>query len=146
MNKKIKLLLTALLMVFVFVACDDDEDLSDNIVIFKAELKGANEVPPNNSEAKGSTILTYNKTTMKFNAVTTYSGLTPTGGHIHMAEKGVNGPAIFPFGDNLASPITFQSGMLTEEQADALMDEELYVNLHTEAYPGGEIRGQLEKQ
>ena len=139
------LFITVLLLAFVVTSCDDD-DIDDNIVMFKAELKGTNEVPSNTSEAKGNTVLTFNKKTMKFNATTTYTGLTPTGGHIHMAEKGVNGAVVYPFGTNLASPIVFQSGVLTEEQAKALMDEKLYVNLHTEAYPGGEIRGQLEKQ
>ena len=139
-------LITVLFLAFTFTSCDDDDDADDNITIFKAELKGSNEVPSNTSEAKGTTLLTFNKKTMKFNAVTTYTGLTPAGGHIHMAEKGVNGAVVYPFGTTLTSPITFQSGVLTEEQVEALMDEKLYVNLHTELFPSGEIRGQLEKQ
>ena len=129
------------------MACDKEDDkVDDNIVIYKAMLKGSDEVPSNASTANGTTILTFNKDTKKFNAVTTYSGLTPMGGHIHMAAKGANGPVIYPFGDNLSSPITYQSGVLTDEQVKALMDEMLYSNLHTTAYPGGEIRGQLMKQ
>ena len=146
MNKKIKFLLAAFVMVFVFASCDDKDDVKVDTVIYKAELKGSNEVPSNTSEAKGNSVLTFNKVTKKFQVVTTYSGLTPMGGHIHMAEKGANGAVVFPLGDKLASPITFQSGVLTAEQIKALEDGHLYVNLHTEMYPGGEIRGQLMKQ
>ncbi len=146
MNKRIMLFITVLLFAFVLTSCDDDNVDDDNIIMFKAELKGSNEVPSNTSEAKGTTLLTFNKKTMMFNASTTYTGLTPLGGHIHMAEKGVNGAVVYPFGTKLTSPIVFQSGVLTEDQVKALMDEKLYVNLHSEAYPGGEIRGQLEEQ
>ena len=147
MRKTFKLLLTALFFAAIFFACDTNDDkLDDNIVIFKAMLKGSDEVPSNTSTATGTTILTFNKDTKKFNAVTTYSGLTPVAGHIHMAAKGTNGPVVYPFGVNLSSPITYQSDVLTDEQVKALMDEMLYSNLHTAAFPGGEIRGQLMKQ
>lgn len=146
MRKTFKFLITVLIFAAFFVACTDDDDEKDNIIVFKAMLKGSSEVPSNGSSATGNTILTFNSVTKKFNAVTTYSGLVPTGGHIHMAAVGENGSVVYPFGDNLASPITFQSGVLTEDQVAALMSEKLYVNLHTTEFPGGEIRGQLMKQ
>ena len=145
MRKTFMFLITIFIFGALFVSCDDDDD-KDNVLIFKAMLKGSSEVPSNTSTATGNTILTFNSITMKFNAVTTYSGLEPTGGHIHMAAVGENGAVVYPFGNNLSSPITFQSGVLTEEQVTALMSEMLYVNLHTEAFPGGEIRGQLLKE
>ena len=147
MRKTFKLLLTALFFAAIFFACDTNDDkLDDNIVIFKAMLKGSDEVPSNTSTATGTTILTVNKDTKKVNAVTTDSVVTPVAGHIHMAAKGTTGPVIYPFGVNLSSPITSQSDVLTDEQVQALMDEMLYSNLHTAAFPGGEIRGQLMKQ
>ena len=145
MRKTFMFLITVFIFGALFVSCDDEDD-KDNVLIFKAMLKGSSEVPSNTSTATGNTILTFNSITMKFNAVTTYSGLEPTGGHIHMAAVGENGAVVYPFGNNLSSPITFQSGVLTEEQVAALMSEKLYVNLHTVAFPGGEIRGQLMKQ
>ena len=145
-KKKIKLFITVLLFAFLVTACSDDDNEDDKIVMFKAELKGSNEVPSNTSEAKGTTLLTFNKKTMMFSATTTYTGLTPTGGQISMAEKGTRGPVIYQFGTKLESPIVYQSALLTETQVKALMDENLYVNLPTSLHPGGEIRGQLEKQ
>lgn len=147
MRKSILLLVAALFFAVFFVACDKDDDSDkDKLTIYKAELKGSSEVPSNTSEATGTTFLTFNEDAKTFTAVTTYMGLTPAGGHIHMAAEGANGAVVYPFGTNLTSPISFQSGVLTVEQIKALEDEMLYVNLHTEAYPGGEIRGQLIKQ
>ncbi len=147
MRNTFKLLITGLFFATLFMACEKDGELDDdNITIFKAMLKGSSEVPSNTSTATGTAILTFNEDTKKFTVVTTYMGLTPTAGHIHMAAEGVNGAVIYPFGTNLASPITFESGVLTDEQIKALKEKMLYVNLHTTAFPGGEIRGQLMKQ
>ncbi len=46
----------------------------------------------------------------------------------------------------LTSPITFTTPALTATQEADLMANQMYVNLHTVAFPGGEIRGQLIKQ
>ena len=113
--------------------------------IFKATLKGSGEVPANPSTATGNTTLTYNGATKTFTAVTSYSGIKPTMGHIHKAAVGQNGPVVFPFTE-LASPITLTSAPLTDDQVNALFKDSMYVNLHTTKYPGGEIRGQLTKQ
>lgn len=143
MKNTTRLFVAALLLVSVS-ACEKDEK-KDNTTIFKAEMTGAKEVPPTNSEATGTTTLTYNGDTKKFTAVTTYKGLTPTAGHIHLGAKGENGPPVFPF-TSLASPIVLESGVLTDDQIRALFKDSMYVNLHTEAHPGGEIRAQLTRQ
>ena len=113
--------------------------------VFTATLKGSSEVPANPSTATGSTTLTYNGATKTFTAVTSYSGIKPTMGHIHKAAVGQNGPVVFPF-TKLESPITLTSGPLTDDQVNALFKDSMYVNLHTDKYPGGEIRGQLTKK
>ena len=117
----------------------------NDTTVFTATLKGSSEVPANPSTATGSTTLTYNGATKTFTAVTTYSGIKPIMGHIHKAAVGQNGPVVFPF-IKLESPITLTSGPLTDDQVNALFKDSMYVNLHTEKYPGGEIRGQLMKK
>ena len=144
MYKSFKLLFTVALFSFAFISCEKDKD-SDNTTVFKATLTGASEVPAVTTSATGSATLTYNGDTKMFTAVTTYTGLTPTMGHIHKAIAGTNGPVIFPF-TSLVSPITLTSSVLTDAQVKALFADSMYVNLHTAAYPGGEIRGQLMKQ
>lgn len=144
MIKTLKLL-TALFIFTTLLSCEKDDKPNSDLVTFKATLSGNNEVPANASTATGNSTLTYNKSSKKFTIVTTYTGLTPTMGHIHKAAKGTNGAAIFPFPDVSKSPITLESSM-TDAQYEALVKDSMYVNLHTEAHPGGEIRGQLMKQ
>lgn len=142
---KIIKLLTAALFFTTLLSCHKKDEPNKDITIFKAMLKGASEVPPNPSTATGTSTLTYNSSTKTFTDVTSFSGLTPVAGHIHEGAIGENGPPIFPFTD-LSSPITLHSPALTDEQVTALFKDSMYVNLHTKAYPGGEIRGQLIKQ
>jgi|SRR5665213_517918 len=123
----------------------DTATTKSETTIFKAELKGSGEVPANPSTASGTSTLTYNSATKTFTDVTSYTGLTPSMGHIHKGVVGTNGPVVFPFID-LKSPITLTSPALTDDQVNALFKDSMYVNLHTTKYPGGEIRGQLIKQ
>lgn len=74
----------------------------------------------------------------------TYAGLTGPAGaaHIHgPADPGANAGVVVPFAD-AASPIT-GTATLTAEQVTELMAGRYYVNVHTAANGGGEIRGQI---
>jgi hypothetical protein len=133
---------------FGFITCSNNND-DDNstptpvIVSFNAILNGTSEVPPNNTTmATGTATLSYNKTTKIFILYVTYSGLTPTDGHVHVGAVGVDGPVVFPL-TSLTSPINFTSRALTTAEETDLLANLYYVNLHTTAFPGGEIRGQL---
>jgi hypothetical protein len=128
------------------VSCSSDEDNPDPEVIFMATLNGASETPPNASEASGTATLTYNKDTKIFTIVVTYSGVTASAAHIHKAAVGVPGGVVFPFSAPLTSPINYTSPVLTTSQDSALNANLYYVNIHSEMYGGGEIRGQLIKQ
>lgn len=113
---------------------------------FKATLNGANERPnPNASTATGSSTASFNVTTKILTITTTYTGITPSAGHIHTGAASIAGPITFGF-TSLTSPIVFTTVPLTPAQETDLMANLMYVNLHTTAFPGGEIRGQLIKQ
>ena len=114
--------------------------------LFKATMTGANESTPNPSTATGLALVTFNKETKIFTSIVTYTGITPSGGHIHKGAVGVAGPVVFAFASPLTSPISYTSAALTTEQEADLNGGLYYANLHTSAYPGGEIRGQLIKQ
>ena len=78
----------------------------------------------------------------------TYSGLTPLGAHFHTGAPGASGPIAIELPKNNAakdgyvSPIEGEN-TFTDVQTAALLSNGVYVNLHTTAYPGGEIRADL---
>jgi hypothetical protein len=134
-----------LFLFFVGISCSNDDDNSTPnpvIVTFNATLNGASEVPANASEATGTATASYNKTTKILTLNLTYSGITPKMGHIHVGAVGVSGPVVFPF-SNLMSPFSYTSPALDATQEADLLANKYYVNLHTDAFPAGEIRGQL---
>lgn len=116
---------------------------------FIATLSGANERPtPNASTATGSSTLVFNTDTKIFTITTTYSGLTgtATASHIHKGDATVAGPVVFGFSNVTVSPIVYTSVALDATKEADLRAGLFYVNVHTAANPGGEIRGQLIKQ
>jgi len=102
-------------------------------------------VPKNSSEEIGSAVLVFNNATKIFTITVNHTVASPTAGHIHLGAFGVNGDPIFTF-STLASPFTYTSMALTEAQEADLNAELYYVNIHSAAFPNGEIRGQLFKQ
>jgi hypothetical protein len=119
---------------------------SQKVEIFEAALSAAQEVPPAASSGSGQAEVQFDTLTQVMKWKVNYTGLTGpvTGAHIHgPAGPGQNAGIAVPFGGNLnASPIQGEA-RLTPQQADQLMSGQWYVNLHTAANPGGEIRGQL---
>ena len=111
-----------------------------------ATLQGASEVPPVTSSATGKLEATVNQQTMVMNYTVTYSGLsggTATAGHFHgPAAATANAGVAVPFSGSLASPIKGEA-TLTAAQLTQVLAGMWYVNLHTAAHPGGEIRGQV---
>jgi len=116
-------------------------------VTYHATLSGKSEVPPTSSNGTGSATVTVDPSTGMASWSVTYSGLSgpATAAHIHCgAAAGANGPVAVPFGNNPPNPITGQSTQpMTKAQLDDLQAGKCYVNIHTAANPGGEIRGQL---
>jgi hypothetical protein len=117
---------------------------------FTADLKGSSEVPANTTTGTGSATVTLDSATNKITWNVTFSGLTgaATAAHIHgPAPVGKNAGVMIWLstkGQPAASPVS-GSGTLTAAQAADLMNGQCYVNVHTAANPGGEIRGQLMK-
>jgi hypothetical protein len=132
--------------VLVFAVSCKKSDTTSSDVIFKATINGASETPANASTATGTATLTFNTDTKIFSIVVTFSGITATASHIHKGDVGVAGNVIFPFPTPITSPINYTSAALDASQEADLNANLYYVNIHSAAYPGGEIRGQLIKQ
>ncbi len=106
-------------------------------------LSAANEVPPNSSGGTGTGKVDLDGNVVKWTV--SYSGMTGpvTAGHFHgPAMPGANAGVVVPFTGSMASPIT-GTATLTDAQLADLKDGKYYINLHTAAHPGGEIRGQI---
>jgi CHRD domain len=115
-------------------------------IVLKADLKGANEVPPNTSPATGTAEATLDTATRNLTYTITYSALSgpALGAHFHgPVEAGKNAGIVLPF-KTVQSPIE-GSATLTENQAADLLAGKWYANVHTAANPGGELRGQMMK-
>ena len=109
----------------------------------QVSLRGASEVPPVTTSASGSGTVTI-KDDRSVSAKITVTGMTATAAHIHEAAAGSNGPVIVPF--TKTSDNTFEApagAKLTDAQYASYKAGKLYVNVHSAANPGGEIRAQL---
>ncbi|HUH36730.1 MAG TPA: CHRD domain-containing protein [Spongiibacteraceae bacterium] len=110
----------------------------------RVELSGAQEVPVVETQAKG-------KATLKVDAdgtirgVVTTSNVDGTMAHIHQAPAGQNGGVVVPLQKAEDGDWTVpDNAQLNAEQMQQLQAGNLYINVHSAAHPGGEIRGQIE--
>jgi hypothetical protein len=123
-------------------------------VVRSARLNGAQEGVPTAATGVGGVIVDpSDPTNIKITGGITFSGLTPTAGghHIHQAPMGnPTGTGGVIIGLTLAgdgvTAIVPPNTTLTAAQYVALLAGELYFNVHTIAYPNGEIRGQINLQ
>jgi CHRD domain len=106
------------------------------------KLSGAQEVPPVTASGSGSGKIMVGDDGALSGSVTT-TGVQGMAAHIHQGAAGTNGPVIIPLtkeGDTYKVPA---GAKLNADQIKAFEAGDLYVNVHTAANKGGEIRGQL---
>lgn len=106
-------------------------------------LTGGVEVPPVTTSATGTGKISVSPDRTVSGSIK-ISGMVPTMAHIHEAATGKNGPPIIALiknaSDSFAVPI---DSKLTDMQYKSYMAGNLYVNVHSDQYPDGEIRAQL---
>ena len=117
---------------------------------FIANLNGSNEVPATSSSATGSLIAILSKGQKSLTFSLQTQGLQNIiAAHFHHARQGVTGPVVKTININhqtgTASGVwtSTDAQPLTPELVQALLNGDIYVNVHTLQFPGGEIRGQL---
>jgi hypothetical protein len=133
----------AILCVFLIIpSCSNDDNNSTPTPVITTFTAALTPVAGTGSAAYGDVKLEFNQTAKTFEITVNYTGLTPNHGHIH----GADGAIVFPFPDATVStsPIKL-SFAITDAQIVELMANHYYVNLHTTAFPAGEISGTLIK-
>jgi len=124
-----------------------------SIIRFEAILDGAQEVPPNASPASGLVLLDYDTLANTFDLDLFVEDLLApiTASHIHRAPIGVNGPVIVPLSppgvfvpDGPGLRLLLDDVPFPVADIANLLAGTTYVNVHTQVFPGGEIRGQLQ--
>lgn len=113
-------------------------------IALTATLSGAAEKPTSTtSAATGTFVGSIDQTSRVLSYTVTYSGITPIAGHLHRitAADGTGG-VVIPFA-SLTSPIIGTTSTLRQSQVDSMKNGFFYANLHTSAYPAGEIRGDI---
>ncbi|MDT0331157.1 CHRD domain-containing protein [Nocardiopsis lambiniae] len=133
---------------------DPNSTKGEKAVFFTAELSGAEEVPTadgpavGDPEGYGRALISIKGDRVTF-ALEWEGTEAPTLGHVHRGAAGENGDVELVFFDT-ALPDTLhavagQTTITDEELALGLLTDPsgFYVNLHTEEFPGGAVRGQL---
>ncbi|MBK8634390.1 MAG: CHRD domain-containing protein [Saprospiraceae bacterium] len=114
---------------------------------FSADINGEQSVPSVASTAKGTASFTLTDAGLIYNI--TLTGLKPTNAHFHKGAAGANGGVVRGLfsemvGNSIRGVWTSNDAQpLTKELIADLLKGNLYVNFHTPAFPGGEIRGQV---
>jgi len=162
------ILATLALTASAFAACDDDDDDTTapqrNATV---ALSPANEIAttPVVSTATGTATFTIVGNTLTYAVGVSNLTTTPVGAHIHSGPPTANGPIIFDFfptGTTIPSALTnpaLASGTIDLTSANIsnranvtisgdslrklLAAGQLYTNVHTTRFPGGEIRGNI---
>jgi glucose/arabinose dehydrogenase len=120
---------------------------SDGTTIFRFPLEGGQQVPAANSGGTGSCTVTVNALTGGVSVGCSYSGLNAdaTVSHIHgPAAPGENAGVILPLTvAGGTSGLVTGGGTLGPLEIQQILDGQTYVNVHSTAFPPGEIRGQI---
>jgi hypothetical protein len=138
--------IVAMLAVLALTACagmrEKMPDWMPGSGAMKVSLTGAEEVPPAKSDGKGTGSFRVAEDGTISGSVTT-DGVKGTMAHIHQGAKGQNGPVIVPLTKNGDTYMVPEGRKLTPDQLKALKAGNLYVNVHSDRYKGGEVRAQL---
>ncbi|MEP6730421.1 MAG: CHRD domain-containing protein [bacterium] len=146
-------------MFAILSACGSDSAVAAGNATYVAVLTGARELPAVQTGATGTATFTRNGTSVEY-SVSASGFTTPlTVGHVLIGGPGVVGPVIAAFNIaaqsgivatgtiDLSRSVTQGNITISGDSLRALFDNgNAYVNLHSAAWPGGEIRGQIVKQ
>jgi hypothetical protein len=134
-------IVASMLLAAGLAACAMTEDPT---VRLSANLTGAAEVPPVQTTGQGNATVTLNKASKTLSWNVAYRGLTgpARAAHFHgPAAAGANAGVVVPM--TVSDSPMQGSAPVTDAQIADLLAGRWYINIHTAAHQGGEIRGQV---
>ena len=109
-----------------------------------AFLLGAKENPPNNSAGAGDGSFDIHPNgTVSYSVEFTGLSGPPVQAHLHRGGPDENGPVIHGLSQSAPGVFSGTTSPLSSSDLAFVRSGRAYVNIHTAAFPGGEIRGQL---
>jgi hypothetical protein len=143
--KRFLLLIAGVLMLGFVTSCKEEGPHKDDIVKFSAVINSSPTVPKATSSAQGTGVFEYNKNTMELKYNINFQNITPTSVTLNAANPAwERGGIIQTLIDKPAAGQVSGSYKLktTDEQTQLILGM-MYINIPTELYPYGEIRGQI---
>lgn len=144
---------------FVSAGCSS---ATEGMEVFEATLSPANEVPVRSTAANGRVQFVSDGTTVSY-SIEVDDIVSVFAAHIHSGAAGVNGPIRIGFYGagtlNPGGPLTITdktilaqgsftaanvNGVSFAELLNQMRNGQAYFNVHTTAFPGGEMRGQIQ--
>jgi hypothetical protein len=126
---------------------------------YTVDLNGEQEVPSVSVPGQGVGIVSIDRGRTNAHFMVVVQGLSGnlTGAHFHNAAAGVNGGVVYNLTSSFSTSATESGafGYWTDTDAAAMFmaanevmfrNEEIYINIHTAANAGGEIRGQVMRE
>jgi len=145
---------------WILTSCEPDEELKKTIEFERTgiSMTGSQETPPNTASGLGTLNVHYNRNTKILTYSAAWSGLTGavTAMHIHgLAPGGFAAGVVQTISTSAIAKCSgsgntscgsyngtlYVDGVVVKEQD--LLNGVYYLNIHTAAFPGGEIRGQV---
>lgn len=149
MKKLFYLVLPLFLLAGCFDGSDDDDIVEPPPVFsatetFEVNLSGQQQVPPIDSAEMATALVELDADLMQIRASMDLSDVENVeAAHIHDGDLGFNGDVAFPFTVDSDGVYRIAETDISAELMADLQNGEWYVNVHTTAYPDGEIRGQI---
>jgi hypothetical protein len=112
--------------------------------VFKNALTGTQAIPAASTTATALVTTAVDNVAKTLAVAVNTIGITGTEAHVHEAAPGRNGQIVVPLSQTSGgSGIWFAKASLSDAQTSSVMDGNYYVDVHSAAFPNGEVRGQI---